>query len=215
MNLKNQTGRSMIEMLGVLAIIGVLSVGGLAGYSKAMIKFKTNKTIDEIIAIANNIKTLYANQKTYDDFYSYSCNELESLGIVPVNMCDPEGNIKNAFNGDVRIQGAFSDGNHPDIFDAYSIYIMGIPKEACMELAIIDWQNFFESIEVGSSLWGPGTVLGISDCLGYGQPPDLTKKGYTWACKNYNQIPISPSDAALACDCSATDNLCEFVFTGR
>ena len=30
------TGRSMVEMLGVLAIIGVLSVGAIAGYSKAM-----------------------------------------------------------------------------------------------------------------------------------------------------------------------------------
>ena len=36
----NNAGRSMIEMLGVLAIIGVLSVGGIAGYSKAMTKFK-------------------------------------------------------------------------------------------------------------------------------------------------------------------------------
>ena len=36
----NQFGRSMIEMLGVLAIIAVLSVGGIAGYSKAMDKFK-------------------------------------------------------------------------------------------------------------------------------------------------------------------------------
>ena len=31
-------GRSMVEMLGILAIIGVLSVGAIAGYSKAMIK---------------------------------------------------------------------------------------------------------------------------------------------------------------------------------
>ena len=30
----NQFGRSMIEMLGVLAIIGVLSVGGIAGRCK-------------------------------------------------------------------------------------------------------------------------------------------------------------------------------------
>ena len=35
-----QSGRSMIEMLGVLAIIGVLSVGGIAGYSKAMTKYR-------------------------------------------------------------------------------------------------------------------------------------------------------------------------------
>jgi len=33
---KNQSGRSMVEMLGVLAIIGVLSVGGIAGYKMAM-----------------------------------------------------------------------------------------------------------------------------------------------------------------------------------
>ena len=43
----NEQGRSMIEMLGVLAIVGVLSVGGIAGYSKAMNKFKTNKLIEQ------------------------------------------------------------------------------------------------------------------------------------------------------------------------
>ena len=43
-NINNQAGRSMIEMLGVLAIIGVLSVGGIAGYSKAMMQYKINKT---------------------------------------------------------------------------------------------------------------------------------------------------------------------------
>ena len=42
-----EKGRSMIEMLGVLAIIGVLSVGGIAGYSKAMEKFKITKVIEE------------------------------------------------------------------------------------------------------------------------------------------------------------------------
>ena len=40
-------GRSMIEMLGVLAIVGVLSVGGIAGYSKAMEKWKIDRMIDE------------------------------------------------------------------------------------------------------------------------------------------------------------------------
>ena len=33
--MKNESGRSMVEMLGVLAIIGVLSVGGIAGYTTA------------------------------------------------------------------------------------------------------------------------------------------------------------------------------------
>ena len=40
-------GRSMVEMLGVLAIIGVLSVGAIAGYSKAMNKYRLNKMLEQ------------------------------------------------------------------------------------------------------------------------------------------------------------------------
>ena len=43
---KLQNGRSMIEMLGVLAIIGVLSVGGLAGYTMAMNRHRANQAVD-------------------------------------------------------------------------------------------------------------------------------------------------------------------------
>ena len=32
----NDSGRSMIEMLGVLAISGILSVGGIKGFNNAM-----------------------------------------------------------------------------------------------------------------------------------------------------------------------------------
>ena len=47
-------GRSMIEMLGVLAIVGVLSVGGIAGYSKAMGMFKDNKQVQQISMLLYN-----------------------------------------------------------------------------------------------------------------------------------------------------------------
>ncbi len=41
-------GRSMVEMLGVLAIVGVLSVGAIAGYGKAMFKYKLNKQTEQL-----------------------------------------------------------------------------------------------------------------------------------------------------------------------
>ena len=44
--MKNETGRSMVEMLGVLAIIGVLSVGGIAGYTMAMNKYRANEILN-------------------------------------------------------------------------------------------------------------------------------------------------------------------------
>ena len=53
MNKKNvnqtETGRSMVEMLGVLAIIGVLSVGGIAGYTSAMNKHRANDTVQRLM----------------------------------------------------------------------------------------------------------------------------------------------------------------------
>ena len=43
---KLQSGRSMIEMLGVLAIIGVLSIGGLAAYNTAMERNRANELLN-------------------------------------------------------------------------------------------------------------------------------------------------------------------------
>ena len=79
----NQNGRSMIEMLGVLAIIGVLSVGGIAGYSKAMEKMKINKTMQQISTIAANVHTLYAGQGNYEGL---DTNVAYNAGIIPDEM---------------------------------------------------------------------------------------------------------------------------------
>ena len=43
-----EAGRSMVEMLGVLAVIGVLSIGGIAGYTHAMNKSKANDILDGV-----------------------------------------------------------------------------------------------------------------------------------------------------------------------
>ena len=54
--MNTQYGRSMVEMLGVLAIIGVLSVGAIAGYSKAMMKYKLNKQAEQLNTILSALQ---------------------------------------------------------------------------------------------------------------------------------------------------------------
>ncbi len=44
-----ESGRSMVEMLGTLAIIGVLSIGGIAGYSYGMDKYRANTIINDVM----------------------------------------------------------------------------------------------------------------------------------------------------------------------
>ena len=52
-----QSGRSMIEMLGVLAITGVLTVGSIIGYSRAMRRHLLNKQREQISYILSAAET--------------------------------------------------------------------------------------------------------------------------------------------------------------
>jgi len=54
MYLINQSGRSMIETLGVLAIVGVLSVAGISGYNKAMSEYRISRLIGDYSLILNH-----------------------------------------------------------------------------------------------------------------------------------------------------------------
>ena len=131
----NEQGRSMIEMLGVLAIVGVLSVGGIAGYSKAMTKFKTNKVIDQVNMLSTNIRTLYASQRTFNGLNNKLANQ---AGAVPSEMVENGSTsvIQNGFGGDVVITTAEYLGQ---AHNAYVIAFGSIPKAACVTMATTDW----------------------------------------------------------------------------
>ena len=136
----NQSGRSMIEMLGVLAIIGVLSVGGIAGYSKAMSKYRTNKTIDQITQIINGVRTLYSGQKNYGGINN---TVLRKAKILPESAFEGSGSGAtnpygiNPFGGVYFIKetGRKTAGDDK----AVMLLVSGVPDEACMELATQDW----------------------------------------------------------------------------
>ena len=76
-------GRSMIEMLGVLAIIAVLSVGGIAGYSKAILMWKSNIQRNMIASLLNstvNLKMYLPRQTSNGENITHL---LSDLGEVP------------------------------------------------------------------------------------------------------------------------------------
>ena len=83
-------------MLGVLAIIAVLTVGGIAGYSKAMTQFKVNKIIAEtnqLIAAAHE----YASKDKsfiiprYTKYVPGFIEMKKSLGLCPESWKNCEG----------------------------------------------------------------------------------------------------------------------------
>ena len=132
-----QLGRSMIEMLGVLAIIGVLSVGGIAGYSKAMEKFKVNKAISEysllIFGILEHLDDLRPTACDNTNFcglasYYQAANLLPGNWIVAddAHISDSNGNMIFTFVRNKRIG-----------FDLYLGAATGsskFPQKLCKEL---------------------------------------------------------------------------------
>ncbi len=140
-----ETGRSMVEMLGVLAIIGVLSVGGIAGYSQAMSKFKVTKAMDQVQNIITNIRTLYASQRVYSSLKGKSAYD---IGILTDESYDGSNGL-NPFGGTVNF-GAAKDGR--SFFVSYE----GLTTEACVKMATADWgadaSSGLISINIGGTL---------------------------------------------------------------
>jgi len=152
-DLENENGRSMIEMLGVLAIIGVLSVGGIAGYSKAMQKYRINKTIEQITLIAGNIRSFFAPQRSYEglgycwekddapDAYKAYCKLIKKAKLMPDEMWDDtDKQFNNVFGNAVNLHTAHKSSNTDE--QAFVInYLMPNDYEICIELMSQDWTS--------------------------------------------------------------------------
>ena len=172
----NQNGRSMIEMLGVLAIIGVLSVGGIAGYSKAMMKFRINKTIDQITQISQNVRMLYGKQRQ-KNYRNLNTRILYKANLAPKEMFK-EGTsyyMMNAWGGPFSIGRANSEDYNIKVLENNNGYfvlsLLNIPAEACIELVTQNWGSSnttgLNSVVVSGYALGGFTVEEITgNCSG-------------------------------------------------
>ena len=212
-----QSGRSMIEMLGVLAIIGVLSVGGIAGYSKAMMKFKVNKTVDQVTQIATNIRTLFGGQRDYskltdkvivkglllpDEMLLAKATTTEDLGDATAS----EDLYENSWGHPVIVKGSvakIADGDNKSFMITYQ----NVPSEACLELSVMDWGSSSGSGLVAFGVGNDGTHKdpGVEDittvgCLGNSEAAIACANG-----PDGYRVPMDPARAATYC--SSDDGL--------
>ncbi len=99
------SGRSMVEMLGVLAIIGVLSVGAIAGYSKAMFKYKLNKQAESFNMLLNNaiqIKPQLERAFTSTSI-RFGADLFDKLNLIPDGMRVEGSTIYDVFHNSIGI----------------------------------------------------------------------------------------------------------------
>ena len=157
--IKNENGRSMIEMLGVLAIIGVLSVGGIAGYSKAMYRFKMNKTIDIFNRVLNDFAEFTSHrldEGELDMFKWWDVDEehgladyLDSLKDICTDREYEDFNGEKGFScplpigeiwADFRTYDHIESGTMGNFYGEFAIQFDGEnQKQACVDFASYDW----------------------------------------------------------------------------
>ncbi len=120
-SVKYQSGRSMVEILGVLGIIAMLSVVGLLGYSYAMDRHKRNTFLHQLDNIEASIRTSFIAT----GLFSGLTTEIAlKAGIIPSDLV--QGNkIIHAYKDRVEVRVGFYSTNY------FSFDIYGVPTEAC------------------------------------------------------------------------------------
>ena len=143
--MSKENGRSMVEMLGVLAIIGVLSAGALAGYSRAMQKYKMNKTIDEFTHILFNFSEIY-EKGGIEELYGAECMLKNKLISSCQQGSDTYGNENGACKlpiGSISCDLANSDFSdhlpNGNVFGKINVFLTN--SNDCIAFLSTHWEN--------------------------------------------------------------------------
>ena len=130
-----ESGRSMVEMLGVLAIVGVISIGGIAGYIYGMNRYRTNEILDG----ASKRAVLVASQLASE--------------------IDP--NLTEFVDYDETAGGSFS--SDVELWEnEFGIQIRGVKQEVCENLIRMIGTN--TPLRAITTIDAPGTELVSGGC---------------------------------------------------
>ncbi len=116
-----QKGRSMVEMLGVLAVVGVLSIGGIYGYKMAMNYYQANQIAHEVNLISHDLKIKVAQ----------GVQQL-TLGEPYDSVSESWGHLKN-YDYEVAFD-CLSQNDVQTCSDGYFIELRWLQKDLCLSL---------------------------------------------------------------------------------
>lgn len=104
---KMQSGRTILEMIGALAIMAIMSVGGIVIYTMSLEKNKTNQFVDFVASSTNKISGFYRNYESSARTRT-ATDHLCKFSLIPENIC------KTATSGTTRT-GYFGETLTPTV----------------------------------------------------------------------------------------------------
>ena len=149
---KLQKGRSMIEMIAVLAIIGIITVGAIAGINQGFVKYRTSKTFTEINAINQGIYGMYKYFRKYP--LALNWDDARDSNVFPSGCEVDEDRAFNPFGGEytvnfgrIQIDDSTGEPVFANVTDEADVEVMqicasGMPEAACEELQNMTWGGY-------------------------------------------------------------------------
>lgn len=138
--MKQESGRSMIEMLGVLAIMGVITVGAITMISFAMRSQKRSAVNDEVTQIVTGVRQLLGG---YDDFTNI--NNSTIFGAIGMSSKTPYG-------------GNYELAVNPSNTRQFVVSINGLAKTDCEYFVQKAWSD---SVDYQMSGGKRGGAMGV------------------------------------------------------
>lgn len=127
MNIINESGRSMVEMLGVLCIVGVLTIGAASVVQFGMRSYQATNLYSRIENAASDVSDRYSWRRTYPDKLT------QDLATTLGGTYD-DGKIKVETPLGTMVVAA-EDAN------GFTITVNGVPKSPCQQLQSMKWVN--------------------------------------------------------------------------
>ena len=113
-----ESGRSMVEIIGVLAIAGILSIGGLAGYNYGINKHRTNQVLQDI-------RLIYLETK-----YPNTVRQIVETGSFPDMELDTQSSYEYSFTFP-SLDDFIYDSTSEKTPNLISVNVSGVSKTAC------------------------------------------------------------------------------------
>lgn len=158
----NQNGRSMVEMMGYIAVVMAITVS--IGYiiSKVFGDYKYSKASLQLSDLADSITKAGAIEANYEEIVAMVSGLTdEGIKIIPSSYRISSSNIYHAFGGLVTIGHPGSDTTK------FAITFDNLNRNQCIELAMKDWMHNkyadLYSITVNSTQWNWPAYGGSGD----------------------------------------------------
>ena len=123
----NENGRSMIEMLGVLAVIGVLTVGGLNIIGRSRQMHEVGQLISEVSRVAMTSKKMACEYDTGYGSYTMMIYKSEAYSDA---LEYENGKFIGPMDAEIKIDGDMKN---------FIVSVANLSEDACIQLAGNDW----------------------------------------------------------------------------